>query len=109
MGGRYPESVAELDTALSAGNEVDWKPLAHKVRALALAQLVYTENEAPTDRGDRELITALQDLREWQSLKPEDPQPLYKIAETLRELGAYPVAPALCEQGTLPFRCRRLG
>jgi tetratricopeptide (TPR) repeat protein/transglutaminase-like putative cysteine protease len=91
-GDRYSESLAELDTALSDANAKDWKGLATKLRALALTDRVSAENQGPTDAGDRELIKALQDLREWQSLKPDDPQALYNIGQTLRELGAYPEA-----------------
>jgi tetratricopeptide (TPR) repeat protein/transglutaminase-like putative cysteine protease len=88
---KYSEAITELDTALKDGGR-DWKATAFKARGSARASREYDEHEGPTDAGDAELVTALQDLREWRNLKPDDSLALYSIAGTLGELGAYPEA-----------------
>jgi tetratricopeptide (TPR) repeat protein len=91
-GGRYAQAIREIDAALAGGETADWVGRAHKVRGLAIADRVRAENPVPTDDGDREFVRALQDLRQWQGLEPRSADPLFAIANTLRELGAYPEA-----------------
>jgi len=90
-GEKYSEAITELDTALKEGGG-DWKATAFKARGEARTSREYDEHEGPTDAGDSQLITALEDLREWRNLKPDDPLALYAIAGTLGDLGAYPEA-----------------
>ena len=88
-GEKYSEAITELDTAMQSGGDADWKAESYKLRGLARLYRLFDDEPGPSEEGDRQLVAALQDLREWRTLKPDDSYALYRIAETLRELGAY--------------------
>jgi len=90
---RFDEAERRLNVAAQAADAEgagSWKRiLAYKYRGLTRAARARADDASERSDSDRDLVAALEDLREWQRLEPGSARAQYEIGLALEALGAY--------------------